>query len=112
MNNSDIKLIAEGLGLEIRHINDNDKVFIEEDSGKWKGAGNRIFNPLENWSDCGIVLEALVKETTKLGRSLKLFDWGNNPSEWGWEVEGAHITRSHDLKQAICQAYLSILKGE
>ena len=49
--------IAERLNLTIRHINDNDMVFIPSEDG----IGNRRFNPYESWNDCGMVLEALAR---------------------------------------------------
>jgi len=101
MNNEQIKFIAKGLFQEEGAVT----IF------KSKGVSERVhvyrspFNPFENWNDCGLVLEALVRES---GNGIDIVS-GIYGSYWNIEMpDGEQFCA--EPKHAICQAYLN-LKG-
>jgi len=102
----DIKKIAEGLGLDI---------FVVDDTGVWikqwtdeRDLESFIFDPLNNWNDTGLVLEALVKTFNEPDSCIKITDKEFEicfvRGSISWNFDG------FTLQQAICEAYLATLE--
>lgn len=114
MNSEDIKKIAESMGYDTRYIWDGvievlvscDEVGMED----WQ-----IFDPYQDDSDTFMVLSVLVSLCPKM---LVV----HNLQERGFEVNGfkhgpcaTDVCTSGEVKvlnEAICKAYLSLIKGE
>jgi hypothetical protein len=105
MSNEDIKFIAECL------FPNSKKAFIDyPDEEKFEafcdGIAARNFNPYESWNDCGLVLKDMVMECDiEITQSSKRFYITNN-SYANSDGEG------DTLMDAICQAYISLKRGE
>jgi len=99
----DIKKIAESLGLEgVIHLRDN---FLMLDESM------RKFDPVNNWSDTGLVLEALVKSDCA---GVTIDDWLTETDRFRCTVDGHDDKYLADemadtIQEAICKAYINTL---
>jgi len=103
MDNEDIRAIAEGMEIYARM--DCDEVIVYKynaDTDRYRYQAT--FDPLNNWNDCGMVLEALVKKKTIQIGFNALGEFSTNA------VGVPMLTDNKSVKESICMAYLELIK--
>jgi len=108
----DIKLIAESLGYELREVQlEEGRPYFTAMFRNGQLSRSSLFDPFKDWSACGLVLEALVKECNQMKVILSL---APEVHIYKYLMSGAMKTlyvSDEFNKESICMAYLNIIGG-
>lgn len=106
MNNNDIELMAKSLGLDPQiFTKEQDFEGVEKVVVFINGRGYTKFDPINDWADTGLVLEALFEK----GVFVKIETVGGVFVIWSMGSPEP-IGKGENLQAAICQAYLTLIK--
>jgi len=114
MDNEDILKIAEGMEIYAR-MDCDDVIVYKYNADTDRYRYQAPFDPLNNWNDCGLVLEALVNKHLLIvglqssNNYFSVFDAvGDYELSNGSDQD--FYSEDKDLKEAICKAYLVLIK--